>query len=106
MKHKSAKMVMSLVISLLLVLEIIPMNVFAALNTENMNVNVSEIKNDEVPKVVAEVVEKRDEFSKVYLLEDGSYYSVTTNKWKYIKIWNAASDIRLYALSQGIYITV
>lgn len=78
MKHKSAKMVMSLIISLLLVLEIIPMNVFAALNTENMNVNVSENKNDEVPNVVAEVVEERDEFSKVYLLEDGSYYSVTT----------------------------
>ena len=78
MKHKSAKMVMSLIISLLFVLEIIPMNVFAALNTENMNLNVSEIKNDEVPNVVAEIVEERDEFSKVYLLEDGSYYSVTT----------------------------
>lgn len=78
MKHKRVKTVISLAIALFLVLEIIPMNALAVLSTSNMSANIYEMENYEAPNIVAEVVEERDAFSKVYLLEDGSYYSVTT----------------------------
>lgn len=79
MKNKRIRRGIALIVSVLVGLQLFPMSALAAMMvTEEIATNVSASGNNAVPDIVAEVVEERDEFSKVYLLEDGSFYSITT----------------------------
>ena len=79
MKNKRIRRGVALIVSVLVGLQLFPMSALAAMMvTEEIATNVSASGNNAVPDIVAEVVEEREEFSKVYLLEDGSYYQITT----------------------------
>ncbi len=80
MKNKIFTKALATIICLTMFVQITPVSVLATnINLGNME-DISEVKPNttDEPKIVSEVVEERDEFSKVYLLEDGTYYSVTT----------------------------
>ncbi len=78
-KNKKSIKVISVVLTMLILLGVLPMSALAAnINISDMSDAVIQRSTEDTPDIVAEVKEKRDEFSKTYLLEDGSYYSITT----------------------------
>lgn len=80
MKKHFISQFISAIISFAIVVQILPMNAMASA-IENMNINTNQMVtsvSEEIPSIVSEVIEERDQFSKVYLLEDGSYYSIST----------------------------
>lgn len=77
MKKTKCKKLIGLLISIIMILQTIPVNAFAA-DLETLKNQTNESVEDDAAKIVAEVVEKRGEYNKVYLLEDGSYYSIST----------------------------
>lgn len=78
MKNKRILRGISLIVSIFVVIQLFPVSAFAALVIGEISTNTSVKDSNTVPSVVAEVIEERDEYSKVYLLEDGSYYKVST----------------------------
>lgn len=70
----------AVIVSFAIVVQILPINVMASA-IEDISINTNQMvtsATEEIPNIVAEVIEERDQFSKVYLLEDGSYYSIST----------------------------
>jgi len=77
---------LAMLLALILVVGIAPVNAFAAdkdskirINTEAKSVDVDNLKID------SEDVSKRDEFTKVYKLEDGTYFEVRSTSPLHIK---------------------
>ena len=74
---KRLSKVLALILSVIMIITIIPFSAISAntdkkvkLNTETEKIDVSQLK------VVSEIKEKRDAFTKVYQLEDGTFYEV------------------------------
>lgn len=82
MKHSIKTKILCSLLSVLLVMQIVPLSTLAV---EKPNIISSEIASADVslkesPDILYEVVEKRSEFTKVYKLSDGSYYEVISNE--------------------------
>ncbi|MBR0414601.1 MAG: hypothetical protein IJI67_05995 [Clostridia bacterium] len=67
----------SLLLVVVLTVTVFTVNTFAA---NDVKENSKETASEETLKVESEIVEKRDEFTKVYQLEDGSFYEITSVK--------------------------
>lgn len=81
MKHKNKSKILSLILSLLLFMQVAPISVFAnetEIGETNVDLSVNNSEQEEIPNIVCEVTENRTEYTKEFLLEDGSYYSLTT----------------------------
>lgn len=80
MKHSVITKILCSLISVLLIMQIVPFSIFAVEET-NDSASYSWLTNDsveEIPNIVCEIVDERDEYTKVYLLKDGSFYSITS----------------------------
>lgn len=80
MKHSIKTKILCSLLSVLLVMQIVPFSSFAieeSVNKPSSTVLTNNI-SEETPKIVCEVIDKRTEYSKDFLLEDGSFYSVTS----------------------------
>lgn len=92
MKHKITKRLISTIIALLLIMEALPLSVFASSNKKHpTKINLQDSLS--IADIAKEVNGARTEFSKTYLLEDGSYCNISSyspihkkvnGKWKNI----------------------
>lgn len=73
MKHKFKTKTLCVILSLIMLMQIIPLSVFAEENSANTSSNV--FLQNAIPEaeIVSEIIEKRDEYTKVYELSDGSF---------------------------------
>lgn len=82
MKRSLKTKLISAILSIVLVLQIVPFFSFAVENIEDEVSLYSDITTStdaESQSIICEDVSKRTEYSKVFLLEDGSYYKITTS---------------------------
>lgn len=77
LKRLSTKTLATL-LSFLIVVSIIPMHVFASEYQNYLTLTSMEEPVEEEMIIRSEVVDKRDEYSKTYLLDDGTYCSITS----------------------------
>lgn len=77
---------LAIILALVIISTIMPTSVFASNNPHRLTSDaIKEIIQQEYDKnrasnvIISEVISKRDEYSKTYLLEDGSYYCITSN---------------------------
>ncbi len=84
MKKKVQKL-LSALLALMLLVQIVQMSVYAQDNTGKEDVKetttneLAACSDSEMPDIVCEVKESRDQFSKEYLLEDGSFCSIISS---------------------------
>ena len=82
MKHSIKSKILCSLLSVLLVMQIVPFSTFAV--EESINNSSSTVPTDNISEdtsdILYEVVEKRNEYTKVYKLSDGSYYEVISNE--------------------------
>ena len=77
---------LAIILALVIISTIMPTSVFASNNPHRLTSDgIKEIIQQEYDQnrasnvIISEVISKRDEYSKTYLLEDGSYYCITSN---------------------------
>ncbi len=82
MKHSIKAKVLCSLLSVLLVMQIVPFSTFAVEETSDTFSSTVSTENglEETLDILYEVVEKRNEYTKVYKLSDGSYYEVISNE--------------------------
>ena len=95
MKHSIKTKILCSLLSVLLVMQIVP---FSSLAIEDTNSGVwseaqTEVTSEAIPDILYEVVDERDEYTKVYLLEDGSFCSI-------------ASPTPIHTFADGIWVDV
>lgn len=80
MKKTFKAKAISIILSLILLLQIAPFSAFADEETNSATSSTISIgsASEENSKIVCEVIDKRTEYSKDFLLEDGSFYSITS----------------------------
>lgn len=81
MKYKSKTKAISLIVSLLLLMQVVPISAFAdeaTLNDESKHITLDESFVEDDLEIVCELEDSRTEYSKEFLLSDGSYYSIIT----------------------------
>lgn len=68
------------ILSVLLLIQIVPFSTFAVEETTDYisSTNLNESVSEDIPNILYEIVDERDEYTKVYFLEDGSFYSITS----------------------------
>lgn len=83
MKHSKLLKFTSIVLSLIMLFEIIPTGVFAIEASPDYDAisqyASSRLNQKNCFNIVDEITTERDAFTKVYILEDGSYYSVSSS---------------------------
>lgn len=82
MKHSIKTKILCSLLSALLIMQIVPFSTFAveeSINNPSSTVPINNISED-TSDILYEVVEKRNEYTKVYKLSDGSYYEVISNE--------------------------
>ncbi len=84
MKHQTTLKIISLILSIVLLFEIIPFSGFAVsisnnkkIGSFNLTTDSSDFNEIEEIGIKSEIESERDEFTKVFLLEDDTYYSVS-----------------------------
>lgn len=78
MKHSIKTKILCSLLSVLLVMQIVPFSSFAVEETSDTFSSTASTENisEDTSDILYEVVEKRDEFTKVYKLTDGSFYEI------------------------------
>lgn len=103
MKHSIKTKILCSLLSALLIMQIVPFSTFAVEETTDSSSSAILTDNiaDELPNIVCEVIGKRTEYTKEYLLGDGSFYSITSpvpihvlnnGKWENIQTTNENLD--------------
>ena len=78
MKHSIKRKILSLLLSVLIVMQIVPFSTFAFEETSDIPSYTVSTENglNETPDILYEVVEKRDMYTKVYKMTDGSFCEI------------------------------
>lgn len=78
MKNTKIKKFLATALIVLMVMQLTPMSVFAESAKNRRPASIDLKKDAPLVDIASEVKEKRTEFSKTYLLEDGSYCNIST----------------------------
>lgn len=99
MKHTLKTKAFCMLLSLMLLMQLVPIASFATETEAAETIGTPFVTDDtqeETPTVVCELKEKRSEYTKEFLLDDGSYYSVTTTYPMHSlndEAWENSSDL-------------
>ncbi len=80
MKHSIKRKILSLLLSVLIVMQIVPFSTFAfeEINDSPSPTTFASTVDEDTPEILYELEEKRDEYSKTFKLEDGSFLELTS----------------------------
>lgn len=80
MKHSIKTKILCALLSVLFVMQIVPFSAFAVeeTNGDTSSVSSTVVSSEETTEIVCEIIDKRTEYSKDFLLADGSFYSITS----------------------------
>ena len=73
--NKKIKKILSIILTIVMIMQLTPINAFAKENKTNSTNFVSREENN---KIVDEIIDERDEHKKVYELSDGTYYEINS----------------------------
>lgn len=101
---KNFKRLLAILLSFVLITCSLPLQSFAASKTKDtseLKVSTADTKEEDL-KVIGEVEEKRDEFTKVFALEDGSLYEVKSSTPLHIKKNNEWTNAKRVSLPDTV----